>query len=835
MAAFHALVDTGASGYLFVSVAFARKLLRYLHLPVFRDFTPRPVGGFDGAASQLVDVALLGHFWIQSRLTARAHFLVLDMRHDVIVGRKWLETHDVTLDVRRRRLLFPEDWTPQRIEHHVAMDQAGQLLHNPAFDVDAQERERKMAIEDQRRLAGRQSKKPAPLAGRAPNTEDVLRPACQPDTRRKVILTRPATTTRSTSRQDACIHKMERALKETPEIPSPATSKDRKKPSPLERDAQGPFIRRRSSAGSFKERIDIALISAPAMEMSYRRNPDKWQVTTLHAIDKAIQEKRVASEELMPSDSDSLRQKALQVVPEQYHGYLDVFSKFESDKLPPYRPCDHKITLNEGAKPEELLGYSGLRKMSLEEMEICRQYITENLAKGFIEASEAPWAAPVLFAPKANGGLRFCVDFRKLNSVTRKYRHPLPLIEETLARISKAKIFTKLDIRQAFHRGRMAPGSEELTAFRTRYGTFQYNVLPFGLTNGPATFQRWMNDTLMDYLDNFCSAYLDDIVIFSDSAEEHEEHVKKVLQRLREAGLQADTDKCEFHVQKTKFLGFIISTDGVAVDPAKTAVVRDWTPPTTVKGVQSFLGFCNFYRKFVRDYERIARPLTSLTRQGLPEFQWTEECQEAFDTLKRRLLDAPVLVHFDYDRDTRVETDASDGVVAGVLSQRSDETTDEWHPVAFYSETLQGSELNYSIHDKELLAVIRALKHWRAELIGLQRRQFTVLTDHGSLEYFSQKRHLNLRQANWAELLAEYHCVLTYRPGTQNAAADALSRKTEELKTQKEKTEAMRHLAIFKKSDSQHVPALAPIATTSDVNLLEDDRPPPQLSGTLLV
>ena len=230
-----------------------------------------------------------------------------------------------------------------------------------------------------------------------------------------------------------------------------------------------------------------------------------------------------------------------------------------------------------------------------------------------------------------------------------------------------------------------------------------------------------MNDTLMDYLDDFCSAYLDDIVIFSDSVQEHEDHVRKVLQRLREAGLQADTDKCEFHVRETKFLGFIISTEGVAVDPAKTSVVRDWAPPTSIKGVQLFLGFCNFYRKFVREYRRIARPLANLTKQGLPTFQWKEECQEAFDTLKRRLLEAPVLAHFGYENDTRVETDASDGVIAGVLSQKKDDASNDWHPVAFYLETLQGSELNYSIHDKELLAVVQALKYWRAELVGLQR------------------------------------------------------------------------------------------------------------------
>lgn len=824
----HALVDTGASGYLFVSISFARRLIRHLHLPRVRNFNPQAAGGFEGQPTQLVDIALFGHFWIQSRLTAGVHFLVLDMPQDVIVGRKWMEKHDVSLDVRRRGLMFPEEWTPQRMGRHLAMDGAGALLKSPLFDQDAQEREVKMAREDKRRIDGRKSQKNPPPC--YVSQDRAAEPSVAPNQiiPPRTILTRPRN-----CRADVNLTKMARAMREPRDgEPTPSTPTLKKTSTALERDSQGYFVRRRSSAGSFKDRIDIALISGPAMEMSYRRDPDSWRCTSLHAINKVIAEKR--ADALMTSDSDDLRRKTLQVVPAQYHDYLDVFSKFESDQLPPRRLCDHRITLDEGTKPEELLGYSGLRKMSLEEMEACRKYVTENLDKGFIGPTEAPWAAPILFAPKPNGGLRFCVDFRRLNSATRKDRHPLPLIEETLARISKAKIFTKLDIRQAFHRIRIAPGYENLTAFRTRYGTFQYNVVPFGLTNAPATFQRFMNETLMDYLDDFCSAYLDDIVIFSNSVEEHEEHVKKVLERLRQAGLQADTDKCEFHVQKTKFLGFIISTDGVAVDPAKTAVVRDWAPPTSVKGVQSFLGFCNFYRKFVREYGRIARPLTALTRQGLPKFDWTDECQDAFDKLKQRLLQAPVLAHFDFDKDTRVETDASDGVVAGVLSQKASDGTDDWHPVAFFSETLQGSELNYSIHDKELMAVVQALKHWRAELVGLQRPRFTILTDHGSLEYFSQKRHLNLRQAHWAELLAEYHCILSYRPGTQNAAADALSRKTEELRTQKEKSEAMRHLAIFRETGGQHVPALSPITPVSGSDAEELPRPPPALSGAIL-
>ena len=252
--------------------------------------------------------------------------------------------------------------------------------------------------------------------------------------------------------------------------------------------------------------------------------------------------------------------------------------------------------------------------------------------------------------------------------MTRKDQYPLPLIEETLARLSKARIFIKLDIRQAFHRIRIHPDSEELTTFRTRYGAYKCKVMPFGLTNGPATYQRFMNDVLFDYLDDFYTAYLDDILIYSENELDHQEHVRKVLLRLREAGLQADIKKSEFSVRRTKYLGFIISTEGIEVDPEKTETIRNWEPPTTVRGVQSFLGFCNFYRKFILNYGRIARPLTALTRKENPFF-WDARCRAAFTELKNRLVDAPLLVHFNPQYELIIETDASDRVLGGVLLQ----------------------------------------------------------------------------------------------------------------------------------------------------------------------
>jgi hypothetical protein len=212
----------------------------------------------------------------------------------------------------------------------------------------------------------------------------------------------------------------------------------------------------------------------------------------------------------------------------------------------------------------------------------------------------------------------------------------------------------------------MHPDSEELTTFRTRYGAYKCKVLWEGLTNGPATYQRYMNDTLFDYLDDFCTVYLDDILIYSEDVSEHESHVRKVLERLRAAGLQADIKKSEFRVTRTKYLGFIISTDGISIDPSKVEVVKNWQRPTSVKGVQAFLGFCNFCRRFIKAYGRITKPLTALTHKGTP-YKWTEQAEDAFQALKNAMTSAPILRYFSPTQATMIETDASDGVIAGVF------------------------------------------------------------------------------------------------------------------------------------------------------------------------
>jgi len=323
--------------------------------------------------------------------------------------------------------------------------------------------------------------------------------------------------------------------------------------------------------------------AAPLLTLAKRPDHEIFAVT-LADIDKALAPKT----ETDPSTK----------VPSEYHDLLHVFSRSDSEKLPQRRPYDHKIQLEKGKQPP----FGPLYSMSQNELKVLRKYLDDNLAKGFIRASSSPAASPVIFVKKPGGGLRFCVDYRALNALTIKNRYPIPLIQETLRRLSKAKYYTKFDIIAAFNRLRVAKGDEWLTAFRTRYGLFEYLVMPFGLANAPSTFQHFVNDVLRPYLDVFCTAYIDNILVYSDNLQDHKKHVRLVLEAMSEAGLQLDIDKTEFHKAEVTYLGYVISTDGIKMDPAKVQAIVSWEYPTNTKDVRAFLGFANFYRRFINNF-----------------------------------------------------------------------------------------------------------------------------------------------------------------------------------------------------------------------------------------
>ena len=468
---------------------------------------------------------------------------------------------------------------------------------------------------------------------------------------------------------------------------------------------------------------DVAAVSMYAMR-AYVRRGYRIGIVTLEDLDEALKQ-----------EGDELKLQLPLVIQD----YADVFSPKKADKLPPHRSYDHEIRLTSDKK----LPFGKIYSMSREELQTLRDWLDENLRKGFIRPSSSSVTSPVLFVKKPGGGLRLCMDYRALNEVSVKDCYPLPLIKETLNNLQGMKYFSKIDIISAFNNVRMKEGHKKLTAFLTRFRLFESLVMPFGLTRAPATFQRFINNSLRDYLDQFCSAYLDDILIYSKTREEHEEHVRKVLQRLREAGLYAKLSKCEFFVTETKFLGLIVGRDGFKMDPEKVRTILEWKTPHSATDVLRFNGFCNFYRRFIKNYSKIVTPLINLTKKNAV-FNWSLECQDAFKTLKHTVASAPTLRPFDWTKEAILETDASDFVSGGVLSQYDEEGI--LRPVAFFSKKHSAVECNYEIYDKELLAIIRCLEEWRPELEGTES-PIRILSDHRNLEYFMTTKMLNRRQA----------------------------------------------------------------------------------------
>ncbi|KAL0549941.1 hypothetical protein IC582_014436 [Cucumis melo] len=441
--------------------------------------------------------------------------------------------------------------------------------------------------------------------------------------------------------------------------------------------------------------------------------------------------------------------------------YPDVFPE-ELPGLPPHREVEFAIELEPGTVPISRAPY----RMAPAELKELKVQLQELLDKGFIRPSVSPWGAPVLFVKKKDGSMRLCIDYRELNKVTVKNRYPLPRIDDLFDQLQGATVFSKIDLRSGYHQLRIKDEDVPKTTFRSRYGHYEFIVMAFGLTNAPAVFMDLMNRVFREFLDTFVIVFIDDILIYSKTEAEHEEHLRMVLQTLRDNKLYAKFLKCEFWLKQVSFLGHVVSKAGVSVDPAKIEAVTSWTRPSTVSEVRSFLGLAGYYRRFVENFSRIATPLTQLTRKGTP-FVWSKACEDSFQNLKQKLVTAPVLTVPDGSGSFVIYSDASKKGLGCVLMQQG-------KVVAYASRQLKSHEQNYPTHDLELAAVVFALKIWRHYLYG---EKIQIFTDHKSLKYFFTQKELNMRQRRWLELVKDYDCEILYHPGKANVVADALSRK----------------------------------------------------------
>jgi len=483
--------------------------------------------------------------------------------------------------------------------------------------------------------------------------------------------------------------------------------------------------------------------------------------------------KTTVAQQLAEAVTDKKKHTWQELVPERYHHHGKVFSEQASERFPDRRPWDHAIKLKDDA-PTSI--NCCIYPLSPKEKEEQREFLSQNLHLQRICRSKSPYASGFFLIRKKDGKFRPVQDYRNLNKWTIPNKYPLPLISELIYNLAKKRLFSKFDIRWGYNNIRIKEGDEYKAAFKTSKGLFEPTVMFFGLTNSPATFQTMMDDIFQEEVaQGWLRIYMDDMIIATeDDKTLHELRVNHILDKLEKFDLFLKPEKCRFHQREVEYLSVLIGNGSVKMDPVKVQGISDWPTPLTVKDVRSFLGFCNFYRGFIKNFSDIARPLNDLTRKDEP-FIWTKERNDAFLRLKEVCCNYPVLRTPDWSRQFIMETDASGYALGAVIAQ---EFEDGVHPIAFHSRSLLPAEKNYDAHDKELAAVIFGFKCGRPLFLGATHT-IRVCTDHKNLQYFRNPRKITGRQARWIEFLQDFDYTLEHIPGSTNTVADLLSRRSD--------------------------------------------------------
>ncbi|GBG80061.1 hypothetical protein CBR_g30427 [Chara braunii] len=430
------------------------------------------------------------------------------------------------------------------------------------------------------------------------------------------------------------------------------------------------------------------------------------------------------------------------------------------------RPIQHRIEIEPGSRTPKGAVY----RMSPRELEELRKQLDELLEKGWIRPSSSPFGAPVLFVPKEEGELRMCIGYRGLNAITVKNAEPLPRIDDLLDRVQGCKYFSKIDLKSGYHQTEVHPDDQYKTAFRTRYGHYEFIVMPFGLTNAPTTFQRCMNDLFRLWLDKFVVVYLDDILVFSKTLEEHQGHLRQVLEKLREANFKINAKKCEWAKTRVLYLGHVLDGDDIKPEYSEIAAIRDWPTPRTLTELRSFLGLANYYRKFVRNFSTIAAPLRRLLRKETI-WKWDKDCTSAMKKLKHVLIEYPVLKVGDPSLPFVVTTGASQYDIGAVLQQ---DDGNGYRPVELMSARIPSEKVATSTNERELYALRQALEHRKHYLLG---RHFKVYSDHETLRWLKTQAKMTPKLTRWAAEIDHYDFELKPVKGKYNVVADALSRR----------------------------------------------------------
>ena len=496
-----------------------------------------------------------------------------------------------------------------------------------------------------------------------------------------------------------------------------------------------------------------------AVEASAEGSGQATQVSVLEPGEVPEHLQQLYSESTVGLDWEQSRKVASLLAAEQ-----NAFAK-DSNDLGRTKLARHQINTGPHAPIRQ-----AARRLPFHKQEEASKEIDEMLFAGIIEPSNSPWSSPIVLVKKKDGSLRFCIDFRRLNDITVKDSYPLPRIDDTLDMLGGANYFSTLDLASGYWQIEMGEEDKPKTAFATHRGLFQFSVMPFGLCNAPATFERLMEHVLGGMQWESCLVYLDDIIVHSKTFQEHVSSLGKVIARLREAGLKLSPKKCKLFQPEVSFLGHVEGKEGIHTDPSKVQAVRDWPVPQNVTELRSFLGLCSYYRRFIQGFSTIAKPLHRLTEKGR-EFAWHDDCEQAFRELKRRLLSAPILGYPMRDGLFVLDTDASNVGVGAVLSQVQD---GQERVIGYFSKTLGKAERRYCVTRKELLAIVMSVKWFHHFLYG---KHFLIRTDHGALRWLLRFRQPEGQVARWIETLGTYDFAIEHRPGRVHGNADGLSRR----------------------------------------------------------
>jgi len=760
---FLALVDSGAT-HNFLS----RQLAERLRLPVKAGnqaacFANGESSELAGECSVLVTSAVFKEV---------VHFAVITLNHPVILGKPWLTKINPKIDwatnsMHLRQMEAASAEIMEKEEEKKGMKDSETPVRAPEIAEIMEEESEK--VEVKKPETPRKPETPV----RTPEIAEIVKKEAEKEKVRKPETPKkPETPVRIQERAENARKEAEKDVKkpETPVRSQEAEEKREEKREKAEAPARTQEVKEvREERRSQGEGIQEEKENEEPRKTEETSETEESLFMTGKEFKRALRRKEecfVAVIQSVDPQATTQEQQQDPRITALLEEYEDVFCEELPPVLPPKRDIVHTIPIDPDAQPPARPPY----RLSMEEEAELEKQVRTLLEKGFIRPSTSPYAAPVLFVKKADGKLRLCVDYRKVNAQTVRNSYPLPRIDGILERIHGSRVFSKLDLASGYHQIRIADDDIPKTAFTTRKGLFEFTVLPFGLTGAPATFMRVINEAFRDLIDESLQVYLDDLLTHSKTIDEHVTHLRQVLDILRKNKLYAKRSKCVFGVKEVEFLGHTISAGGISPKDDKTEAIRAWPRPKNTPELRSFLGLCNFYHRFVRNYATMAAPLTSLTGKG-KQFVWTHQAQEAFDHLKTAISSAPLLLPINPAREFVIHTDASNVGVGAVLSQEDEEG--DLRPTAFASRKLTPTEQKWPTHDKELAAVLHALETWSHLVKG---RAPQVLVDNSSVRYFEGKPKISERQTRWLDRIAEFQPQISYLKGKHNAVADALSR-----------------------------------------------------------